>query len=416
MRILIDQSGYDLMNLGDVAMLKSCVARLQMQWPDAEIMIITHRPERLEWCCSGAIPVRTAADQALLRILPRKTRLISEQAWKIIGPYFYRHADRTPCVPAQPRSAIQAVRAADLVVASGGAYMTDTWWWHAAGVLSLLSLAHRLGKPTAMFGQGIGPMALWPLRVQARTVLPGLTVLGLREERISRALALSMGIHPEALAMTGDDALELVDSATAPAGDAIGISVRVSSYAGVDFAAAAAIGDVVLETASELGVPIMGLPVSQHAADAGVLRALLRQKKDTVNVIVDDLGSPEALVSAAAKCRLIITGSYHAAVFGLAQGVPTVCLIKSSYYDAKFGGLQASFPGACIVVPLDAPDALAGLRAAIKRGLQLPSSARAAARDTATQLREAGREAYTLFRSKIDEEQAKITTGLSKGR
>jgi polysaccharide pyruvyl transferase WcaK-like protein len=45
-RILVDQSGYDLLNLGDVAMLQSCVARLQMQWPDAEILVITHASAR----------------------------------------------------------------------------------------------------------------------------------------------------------------------------------------------------------------------------------------------------------------------------------------------------------------------------------------------------------------------------------
>jgi polysaccharide pyruvyl transferase WcaK-like protein len=46
-RILVDQSGYDLLNLGDVAMLQSCVMRLQMQWPNAEILVITHEPRRL---------------------------------------------------------------------------------------------------------------------------------------------------------------------------------------------------------------------------------------------------------------------------------------------------------------------------------------------------------------------------------
>jgi hypothetical protein len=31
MRILVDQSGYDPMNLGDVATLQACVARLRLQ-------------------------------------------------------------------------------------------------------------------------------------------------------------------------------------------------------------------------------------------------------------------------------------------------------------------------------------------------------------------------------------------------
>lgn len=412
MRILVDQSGYDLLNLGDVAMLQSCIARLLVKWPDAEIMIIAHRPQRLASYCPDTIAIRTVADQPLFRFLPRKSRLISEQAWKTIAPYFFRRAHRGPAKASRPQTAIQAVHAADLVVASGGAYMADTWWWHAAGVLSLLSLAQRLGKPTAMFGQGIGPMARHALRAQTRTVLPGLAVLGLREDRIGRSLALSLGARPDALMITGDDALELIDYSSAVDGEALGMSVRVSGYAGVDLAAAVAIGDLVLETADMLGAPIVALPVSQHAADADVLRMLLQRKQGRTKIPVDDFISPDALVSAAAKCRIIVTGSYHAGVFGLAQGVPTVCLTKSSYYDAKFRGLQAFFPDLCKVVSLDMPDPLDRLRTAIHWAWQLPSSERIAAKDTAARFRDAGREAYTLFRLKVDKESAKVTTGL----
>ncbi len=47
MRILVDQSGYELLNMGDVAMLQSCVLRLSRQWPDAEIMVIARSPADL---------------------------------------------------------------------------------------------------------------------------------------------------------------------------------------------------------------------------------------------------------------------------------------------------------------------------------------------------------------------------------
>ena len=130
--------------------------------------------------------------------------------------------------PGRPRTAIQAVRAADLVVASGGGYVTDTWWWHAAGVLSLLRLAQRLGKPTAMFGQGVGPISergrggSRALRAQARAVLPRLAVLGLREDRIGKDLAISLGIPAGAVAVTGDDALELIPEGSAADGSSGG--------------------------------------------------------------------------------------------------------------------------------------------------------------------------------------------------
>jgi len=75
MRILVDQSGYDLLNIGDVAMLQACVARLRMQWPGAEIMVIAHESGRLAAYCPGTIAIgRTFADLEFFRFLPRKPR------------------------------------------------------------------------------------------------------------------------------------------------------------------------------------------------------------------------------------------------------------------------------------------------------------------------------------------------------
>ena len=76
MRILVDQSGYDLLNIGDVAMLQSCVTRLRGQWPAAEIMVIATAPERLAAYCPGTIAIgRTFADLRGFRLVPRKARI-----------------------------------------------------------------------------------------------------------------------------------------------------------------------------------------------------------------------------------------------------------------------------------------------------------------------------------------------------
>ena len=419
MRILVDQSGYDLLNIGDVAMLQSCVTRLRAQWPAAEIMVIATAPERLAAYCPGTIAVgRTFADRPGFRLVPRKARLALEQAWKIAGPYLARQPGRP--LPGRPRTAVQAVRAADLVVASGGGYVTDTWWWHASGVLSLLSLAQRLGKPTAMFGQGIGPMKRRLLLAQSRAVLPRLTLLGLREDRTGRPLATSLGVAPLALALTGDDALEqgshpgaLVShralAASSAAAQVLGVNLRVSGYAGVDQATAASVASVVRAVAAELRAGLVGLPVSRYAtaADAGALRELWPGQPQPgespeAALALDDITTPEGLVTAVAQCRAVITGSYHAALFSLAAGVPAVCLTKSSYYDAKFGGLAALFPGACRTVSLGGPEAAARLGAAVQDAWQLPPAARAEAAATAAALRDAGRQAYAEFRLAVE--------------
>jgi colanic acid/amylovoran biosynthesis protein len=411
-RILIDQSGYDLLNVGDVAMLQSCVIRLRRLWPDAEIMVICHVPERLASYCPGTIAIgRTFADLPVFRVLPRRPRLAAEQAWKMAAPYLSCRFGSGRIRPDRPRTAIQAVRAADLVVASGGGYVTDTWWWHAAGVLSLLGLAQRLGRPTAMFGQGVGPIketgwgSGWgALRAQARAVLPRLAVLGLREDRIGKDLAISLGIPSSAVAVTGDDALELIPEDSSPGGHALGISMRVSHYAGVDLAAAETVGDLVVQAAEAFRAPIVTLPVSRYPVDSDLdaLRALLHPERSRADIVLHDLATPEALIAAAAGCRVIVTGSYHAAVFGLARGVPAVCLTRSSYYDAKFAGLGALFPGACFVVSLDQPDLADRLRQAINQAWHLPAQAGDDARNAAARQQHAGRQAYARFRDVVE--------------
>jgi polysaccharide pyruvyl transferase WcaK-like protein len=401
-RILVDQSSYDLLNIGDVAMLQSCIARLRSQWPDAEIMVIAHEPARLASYCPGTIAIgRTFADRWPVRIFPKKLRLMLDQAWKMAAPYLPGRP-RAGNSPGGPRTAIQAVREADLVVASGGGYLTDLWWWHAVGVLSLLALAQRLGKPTAMFGQGIGPVRRRALRAQARGVAPGLAVFGLRDDRDDAAV--SLGAPAAMVCLTGDDAFELAVAQDVADGGSLGVNVRVARYAGVDETTAARVGEGVLAIAAELGAPLIGLPVSRYRADADLaaLRSLLRPADARAGLTLDDLTSPQQLISAVARCRAIVTGSYHVAVFGLAQGVPVVCLTKSSYYDAKFAGLRAMFPRACFVVPLGGPEEAAGLRSAVQAAWNLPVPERATARDTSGRLREAGREAYARFRAAVD--------------
>lgn len=414
MRILVDESGYDLLNIGDIAMLQACVIRLRQLWADAEIMVIAHAPERLAASCPATVPIgRVFADHAALHLLPQRGLLVSEQACKIAAPYVSHRLRGGRGGPRWARTAIQAVQAADLVVASGGGYLTDTWWWHGAGVLSLLSLAQRLGKPTAMFGQGIGPISGRFLRAQARGVLPKLTILGLREDRIGHDLALSLGAQPDAVTLTGDDALELIPAGSAPDGYALGVNIRASRYAGVRPAGLAAIGELLLQAARALRAPIVGLPVARYAADAdlGAISTLLRSAQSSSGIVLQDLTTPAALASAAAQCCAIVTGSYHAAVFGLAQGVPAVCLTKSRYYDAKFGGLRALFPSACSVVSLDQPDAATRIRHAIDEAWHLPSAARAAARESAEWQRTAGRAAYARFRGAVEQVPVAATAG-----
>lgn len=381
-------------------MLQSCVMRLSWQWPEAEIMVITQRTADLAAYLPDAISVRRTSDHQSIRLLPPAYR----RQWLTTVPYLSGRVSQGRMPPSRPCTSLQAVRAADVVVAAGGGYFTDIFRWHSAGVLGLLSLAQRLGKPTAMFGQGIGPISQRVLRAQARAVLPKLSVLSLREGGMSRDLALSLGARPEVVTVTGDDALELIGGDRTLDGHALGISVRLARYAGVDLATAAVVGDVVVREAAARRAPIVALPVARREgeSDLRAIRSVLPAGQPDVKVDIRDLNNPQALAVSAASCRAIVTGSYHAAVFGLAQGVPAVCVTKSVYYDNKFAGLQSFFPGVCSVISIDSANFADRLRAAIDQAWRLPAPLRVAARDAATRQRDAGREAYATFRGAVE--------------
>jgi polysaccharide pyruvyl transferase WcaK-like protein len=411
-RILVDHDGYDLLNLGGVAMLQGCVTRLRREWPDAEIKVIAHAPARLEQYCPGTAPIgRTFADAPYVQVLPRKVRLASEQLWRIAGPRLCDRLGRDDRRDGWPRTAIEAVRWADVVVAAGGGYLTDTWWWHAAGVLSLLSSAQCLGKPTAMFGQGIGPLHGRALRLIACQVLPRLAALGLREEVTSPALALACGARRDVITMTGDDAIEVIPDTAPNEASALGFNIRAADYSGIGRETSATIGACVVAAARELRAPIIGLPVSRYAnsCDLAAITECLERGRPGIDVALPDLSSPAELMFVAASCRAVVTGSYHAAVYGLAQGIPAVCLSKSRYYDAKFAGLSALFPEACQVVSLADHDAARRLRQAILLAWFLPAGIRSAARDAAARQRTSGRAAYERFRLSTDRPRESVT-------
>jgi colanic acid/amylovoran biosynthesis protein len=59
------------------------------------------------------------------------------------------------------------------------------------------------------------------------------------------------------------------------------------------------------------------------------------------------------VIRQAGECRVVVTGSYHAGVFALAQGVPVVGIARSEYYRDKFHGLAGQFGPGCTVLHAD---------------------------------------------------------------
>jgi polysaccharide pyruvyl transferase WcaK-like protein len=446
-RVLVEHSGYDLLNVGDVAMLRADVERVTKAWPEATLDIVAHDAARLATYIPGASPVGPQWSQLpALRWAPPRVRTGFEQASKTVLPLLPAlRGLKSRTSPSQSRRSIRrAVKDADVVIATGGGYICDTFWRHGAGVLSALDLAQRLGKPTAMFGQGIGPLENVALRRLAARVLGRLDVLGLREARLGPDLLIKMGVielgptsglptpnrRGGLIAVTGDSALSIAArtprvnsqgkprAARADQPGMIGVNLRATSYSGVADTVPSAFQQTLWRLAEEWGTDLLALPVSRYAsaADLPAIRRTFGEGPAgcRAKLLGGDLSDPSALAVAVGSCRVVVTGSYHAAVFALARGIPAVTISASSYYDAKFFGLADLFPDASYVVRLDAASLAVDLESAIRSAWNLDSSRRETTQQAAMKQIAASEALFAQFVERV--ENRRVMHGLAAVR
>jgi Polysaccharide pyruvyl transferase len=395
-RVFIDHSGYDLLNIGDTAMLKATVTRLQDRWPRARLQIITTSRERLAALCPGTDPIVLMPERGPMGWLPDRVR-------GGIGLRYKR------AVSARPWAAwrfspgagqlLDALQGCDLAVCSGGGFVNDSFRLHASGVLAALRSMQRRGVMTAMLGQGYGPLADPPLVELAGTVIPQLTLISLRGPQGQQAVSGLRGGRGGPV-VTGDDALELAGAGRLAVGPALGVNLRATAYTGLESGLAGQIASVVAAAAAGAGMPVRGLPISWHRggedwrALAGAFGA---------DSVVARTGRPvrdiTSLAAAVAGCRVVVTSSYHAAVFALARGIPAVGISSTPYYDGKFGGLRELYgPRAVSVLAVSQAGWPDRMRSLVRAAVELDYGARAAVAERSAELASMSRGVYeTLF-------------------
>ena len=126
--------------------------------------------------------------------------------------------------------------------------------------------------------------------------------------------------------------------------------------------------------------------------DVDTLRELLAGLGDTDGGA--SLETPQLVIDRVGECRVVVTGSYHGAVFALAQGIPVVALVKSPYYVNKMAGLQDQFGIGCELVRLDEGNVSGRIRAAIDRAWAEAERVRGPLLQAAAEQIERGRRAY----------------------
>lgn len=409
MRVLIDPGTSNCRNLGDVAVLQAAVQRLRTFDRQVALHVFTANPPELQRHCPGVLP----ADE-----LARREWIAAEFGGEreAHGPPG-RPVDRIRALlrrarrRGRPGAHTPAVLArqmdeTDLYVVCGQATLTDADRRHALCLLRTASLAHARGIPVAFFSQGIGPLADQSILELGRSVLGSATVIGIREDRVAGPLLEHLGVPAGRVFRTGDDAVEAAYAARPVApGNGLGIHLRIAPLAASSPAVIERLRPVLQESARIHGAAMIPLPISHHrdggAYDPATIRALLAGYDDG-----SDGGAatdtPARVTRSAGRCRVVVTGAYHAAVFALAQGVPAICLGQSEYYMQKFRGLQDGFGAGCQVVRLDEPELGTRLREAINTAWGEADSLRRPLLEAAERQIASARAAYAALRRQLD--------------
>lgn len=425
MKILIENGGYRLTNMGDLAMLQIAVLRLKALWPGASIEVFTTNPDLLTKFCPEVRPLVLAGSfKWLPSLVVRLHQLIpsyaarqhiSEFEWKLhrylpflTRPILRRKLKKISMDNTCFNSLVRAVEAADLVVASGGGYITDFFEPKATRTLEILNLATWLDKPTVMLGQGLGPLQNPELWTKAKLLLPRVDLISLRENRTGMPLLDSLGVSRTRVTTTGDDAIELAyQGRSTERGDGLGVNVRVTGYSSVNTDALEIVRSALQYVAREKSVPLIPVPIANYQTedDPKAIQKLLVGYDDDSDG-GQDLNTPLKVIEQIGRCRVVVTGSYHAGVFALAQGIPVVGLAKSKYYVDKLLGLAQQFGTGCEVVFMDDERLQENLIFAIDNAWRLAEEVRAQLLESARQQVQLGHAAYQQVYKLVESRRA----------
>lgn len=424
MYIIVENSGYGLDNLGDVAMLQSSINRFKSIWPEATILVITADSGRLSRYISGveSLPVEERqAWQSPFNLIgggqhlflgKLKQWIADKEAWfrcrypdialKIISGRFGKHSEKyTFC-----SRFVNRIRHADLVIATGGGYINDTFSPHAICIFDTLRLAQRFERPTAMVGQGIGPATNLQLLICFRRVASKLLLLSMRESLLSPEIARSV-IGESAtteLLVTGDDAVEMAyNCRPMNMGNKLGVNIRFTGYAGVEEASLVKVGKVIQKVIKVFKAEYEIIPISliKGTSDTAAVKLMLGEDHVVENDLDNNL-SVESVINCVGQCRVVITGSYHAGVFALSQGAQVVALTASKYYDSKFAGLRDQFSRGLQLVHLQDENFEEALEQALTAAWQQADNDRESLLKSAAEQVLKGQQAYQRLKVLVD--------------
>ncbi|MBL1457676.1 MAG: polysaccharide pyruvyl transferase family protein [Methylophaga sp.] len=395
MKILIENGAHDCFNAGDLSMLIVCLNRLKTAYPSAELLTVNEAPQKLKVLYKDCTPTNILTGRhlwlqdrnmfgGLHKIIPFKNQLVDdfEASFRrnniFLARKWIKVRNNKRGLNNKPiKNYLKTLKSVHFAVVSGGGLITDAFEIHAMKLLETLYQLIQLGKPVALFGLGVGPINSPRLRNLARLVFPHVTLFALREKRYGPRLLHSLGVSSERIMISGDDAIEFAASGRVGVmGNAIGFNIRNAKYAGVDNTNSSNITDILTLFAKTQQSSIVPVPISWHRSENDLQTVLNLLGQNMTPQEKEQLETIDGLNHQIANCRIVVTGSYHAAVFALTHGIPVIALAKSEYYANKFNGLSNMFLQGLQVIGLDHVDWREKFKLALTRAWESAESQR----------------------------------------
>lgn len=301
--VLSGYYGFD--NLGDEALLEALVEQLRALRPGLRLVALSHRP---------AATAEALGIEAVARLSP----------WGLL----------------------RALWGARLFISGGGSLLQDvTGLGSIPYYLGLVAFAQGLGVPTAMVGQGLGPLQRGWSRRLVGAVARRAGAIALRDPA-SQALMVRCGVPEGQVALTMDPVLGL-----APAASVLGeaalrragldpsrpwIAIAVRPWAGWFERQLKAFSAVLAQRARAWGTQVLLLPF--HRPDdvwlAEELEACLAARPEGARpevAVLHEALRPREMLALLQGAQLVVGMRLHALIMAAAVGVPGLALV----YDPK---------------------------------------------------------------------------------
>jgi polysaccharide pyruvyl transferase WcaK-like protein len=333
--IIADAGGEATRHIGDEAMLEANLAAFRRLLPRTAITVISRDPA---WT-AGRYGVASIAPPPF----PRGAAASAERQAVLERLLADAAAGR------RDSAMLDAIARTDAVVISGGGNLASTWPDLLYERAALLLLAERLGKPSVVLGQTLGPHLTDDERQLLAAALASARFVGVRELP-SAALALALGVRAERIWYQADDALLLDDGESRPPpslAQPLPIAVTIDPQLR---AAGQLIYDAFVAQLRALvaatGAPLLLIPHEFGSEAAGG-----RSDRTEAELLAERVGAAGTEIAAnldAAQTRrltagaaLVISSRYHPIVFGLSTAVPAIALFADDYCRIKVQGALA---------------------------------------------------------------------------